>query len=147
MSHVHLITGSTLGGAEYVADHISDHLNDQGITTTIHNEADLSLLDPKQPWLIVCSTHGAGELPDNIQTFHNQLQTATDLSMVKYAIVGLGDSSYDTFCAAAQQLDDTLSQQKAQRICPTFTIDVSQHPVPEEATEIWLSTFQTLLCE
>ncbi|WP_087023651.1 FMN-binding protein MioC [Thaumasiovibrio subtropicus] len=147
MSHLHLITGSTLGGAEYVADHLSDLLNDQGIETSIHNEADLQALDPTQPWLLISSTHGAGELPENIQPFYAQLQASEPLTKLRYAIIGIGDSSYDTFCAAAHQLDDVLSHQQAHRLTPVFTIDVTQVPVPEDEAEAWLSTFLSALCE
>lgn len=38
---IHIITGSTLGGAEYVGDHLSDLLVEQGFETTIHNQPSL----------------------------------------------------------------------------------------------------------
>ncbi|WP_413113682.1 FMN-binding protein MioC [Thaumasiovibrio sp. DFM-14] len=145
--HLHLITGSTLGAAEYVADHINDLLEQHNISATIHNQPDLSQLDPNAPWLLICSTHGAGELPDNIQPFYSQLQQRTDLRPLRYGVIGLGDSNYDTFCAAAYQLDEVLIQGKAARILPQLNIDVSQHPVPEEQVEPWLSTFLSALCE
>nr|WP_086937707.1 FMN-binding protein MioC [Thaumasiovibrio occultus] len=147
MTTLHLLTGSTLGGAEYVADHLSDLFNDQGISTEIHNKPDLDALSSNDPWLIITSTHGAGELPDNIAPFFAQLQNSAARPALQYAIIALGDSSYDTFCAAGFTLDTCLQGLEAQRLCPVLTIDVTQHAVPEEAAEEWLSTFLPLICE
>lgn len=64
---IHIITGSTLGGAEYVGDHLSDLLVEQGFETTIHNQPSLDEIDNQGTWLVITSTHGAG----NIQTIFN----------------------------------------------------------------------------
>ncbi|GAK87193.1 flavoprotein MioC [Vibrio ponticus] len=42
---IHIITGSTLGGAEYVGDHLSDLLVEKGLETTIHNQPNLAEID------------------------------------------------------------------------------------------------------
>ncbi|PSW11685.1 FMN-binding protein MioC [Photobacterium sanctipauli] len=147
MSHITLITGSTLGGAEYVADHLADLLEQDGHSTSIENQAELSQLDQQSVWLVVCSTHGAGEYPDNFLPFVSQLaEQKPDLSKMKYGIVGLGDSSYDTFCAAAKNIDQLLSELGAERIGDRLDIDVSQDPVPEDPAEAWLETWKTHLC-
>lgn len=148
MSHITLITGSTLGGAEYVADHLADLLEQDGHQTDIVNQADLSELSPDTIWLVVCSTHGAGEFPDNIQPFVQQLtEQKPDLSCLKYGVIGLGDSSYDTFCAAAKKLDQQLSELGATRLGERLDIDVSQDPVPEDPAESWLAKWKSTLCE
>ncbi|MGR5130011.1 FMN-binding protein MioC [Photobacterium swingsii] len=146
MSHITLITGSTLGGAEYVADHLAELLEDDNHTTETINRAELSDTPIAGYWLVVCSTHGAGELPDNIQPFMAELATnQADLSQLKYGVIGLGDSSYDTFCAAAKIIDQQLTKQGAQRIGEPLHIDMSQHPVPEDPAENWLTTWKTHL--
>ena len=64
MADITLISGSTLGGAEYVAEHLAEKLEDVGFTTeTLHGPLleDLSL---QGTWLIVTSTHGAGDRPE-----------------------------------------------------------------------------------
>ena len=111
MSHITLITGSTLGGAEYVADHLSDLLEQAGHSTDIINQAELEQLSTDNIWLVVCSTHGAGEFPDNFQPFVEQLTNQhPDLARLRYGVIGLGDSSYDTFCAAARNIDQQLAK-------------------------------------
>ncbi|GAM65411.1 flavoprotein mioC [Vibrio ishigakensis] len=135
---IHLITGSTLGGAEYVADHLSDLLEKQGKETEIHNQPDLAEIPTEGTWLVVTSTHGAGEYPDNIQSFIGQLQdTPPNTQALKFAVIAIGDSSYDTFCAAGKHCYDLLEDIGATPLTDCFTIDVLNHPVPEEAAEEW----------
>jgi len=136
---IHIITGSTLGGAEYVGDHLSDLLVEKGLVTTIHNQPKLEEIPVDGTWLIVTSTHGAGDYPDNIRPFIQALQmTPPNMSKVKYAIIAIGDSSYDTFCAAGKHAYALLEDIGGMPISDCFTIDVLAHSVPEDAVEEWL---------
>ncbi len=138
---IHIITGSTLGGAEYVGDHLSDLLNESSFETTIHNQPALEEVTVEGTWIIVTSTHGAGDYPDNIQPFIKALQnTPPDTKQLKFAVVAVGDSSYDTFCAAGKHAYALLEDIGATPISDCFTIDVQEHPVPEDAAEEWLKT-------
>ncbi|KHT60671.1 FMN-binding protein MioC [Photobacterium gaetbulicola] len=146
MSHITLITGSTLGGAEYVADHLSELLEQAGHSTEIINQAELEQLPTDNIWLVVCSTHGAGEFPDNFQPFVEQLTNQQpDLARLHYGVIGLGDSSYDTFCAAAKNIDQQLAKLGAIRLGERLEIDVSQDPVPEDPAEAWLENWKNSL--
>ncbi|MCX2790818.1 FMN-binding protein MioC [Vibrio sp. Sgm 5] len=136
---IHIITGSTLGGAEYVGDHLSDLLNANGFETTIHNQPELSAIENQGTWLVITSTHGAGEYPDNIQPFIAALQnTPPKMADVKFAVIAIGDSSYDTFCAAGQHAFDLLEDIGATPITDSLKIDVLSYDVPEDAAEVWL---------
>ncbi len=138
---IHIITGSTLGGAEYVGDHLSDLLNESSFETTIHNQPALEEVAVEGTWIIVTSTHGAGDYPDNIQPFIKALQnTPPNTKQLKFAVVAVGDSSYDTFCAAGKHAYALLEDIGATPISDCFTIDVQEHPVPEDAAEEWLKT-------
>ena len=61
-----VISGSTLGGAEYVAEHLEDVLKTQDFSTALFHGPELDDVINENIWLIVTSTHGAGELPDNL---------------------------------------------------------------------------------
>lgn len=136
---IHIITGSTLGGAEYVADHVSDILESKGLETTIHNQPELKNIPADGIWLIITSTHGAGDYPENIQPFIAELQsTPPKTTQLKYAVIGIGDSSYDTFCQAGFHAHSLLEDIGATALNECFTIDVQEYPVPEDAAEEWL---------
>ncbi|GAA3550388.1 FMN-binding protein MioC [Zobellella aerophila] len=141
MSHFTLLVGTTLGNAEDLADHLAERLQDLGHQTVIHTSPQLDhiLIKPDHYLLLICSTHGAGDLPDNIEPFYQQLtQRLPDLSGLKFGAIGLGDSSYDSFCAAIQKLDHQLTRLDAERIGSRLEIDVGQPDLPEQAAERWL---------
>ncbi|OEE12760.1 FMN-binding protein MioC [Aliivibrio fischeri] len=139
MKKVSIITGSTLGGAEYVGDHLADLLEEMDFATDIHNQPNLDDIDTDSLWLLVVSTHGAGDYPDNIKPFIQQLKTVSQpLSSIEFAIVAIGDSSYDTFCAAGKSLQNTLKEHGAIEKYPLLEIDVTQNSIPEEPAELWL---------
>lgn len=86
MADITLISGSTLGGAEYVAEHLAEKLEEAGFTTeTLHGPL-LEDLSASGIWLIISSTHGAGDIPDNLSPFYEALQEQKpDLSAVRLA--------------------------------------------------------------
>ncbi|MDB1122591.1 FMN-binding protein MioC [Vibrio algarum] len=138
---IHIITGSTLGTAEYVGDHLSDVLQENGLATTIHNTPDLKTIPNEGTWLIVTSTHGAGDYPENIQPFINSLlNTPPKMTDVKFAVIAIGDSSYDTFCAAGKHAFNLLEDIGAMAISECLIIDILDHQIPEEPAEEWLNT-------
>ena len=102
--HFEIIVGTMLGASEYVADAIAEKLDASGHTHTIHAEPNLDNINTASIWVVCTSTHGAGELPDNIQPFAKQLESA-DLSTVQAYVIGLGDTSYDTFCFGAKEME------------------------------------------
>lgn len=141
MAHIHLLVGSTLGTAEYLAEHIEEKLVDQGHTVQWHLPAKLAALNAggSDILLVVTSTHGAGDIPDNLQPFARELgEQQPDLSRCHYAVVGLGDSNYDIFCGAARQMEQLLQTCRANRIGQGVEIDVTRFDLPEDAADIWL---------
>ncbi|MGF1722829.1 FMN-binding protein MioC [Vibrio kyushuensis] len=143
---IHIITGSTLGGTEYVGDHIFDHLAAAGVEATVHNHPSIDTIPASGTWVIVTSTHGAGDYPDNIQPFIQALQsTPPKMSDVSFAVIGIGDSSYDTFCCAGKHADHLLADIGANRLCDSLLIDVLNTPVPEDDVDIWLEKHQDQL--
>ncbi|RCU45414.1 MULTISPECIES: FMN-binding protein MioC [Corallincola] len=141
---VQLLVGSMLGATEYVADHAADLLQQAGYSTEI--VIDFNQWRPRddesQRWLICTSTHGAGDLPDNIQPLAEYLlMHRPNLASVKYGVIGLGDSSYDTFCEGSKTLDTVLEDLGAYKVAERLEIDVQETPIPEDAAEAWLPQF------
>lgn len=145
MADITLISGSTLGGAEYVAEHLAEKLEDAGFSTqTLHGPL-LEDLTPAGTWLLVCSTHGAGDIPDNLQPLYSALQQKPDLSQVRFGSVGIGSREYDTFCGAIDKLDAELTACGAKQVGETLRINVLEHDIPEDPAEIWLGSWADLL--
>ncbi|KLN97386.1 FMN-binding protein MioC [Moellerella wisconsensis] len=139
MTKVTLISGSTMGSAEYVAEHIEEELIARGFETEVLHGPELEELPLEGIWIIVCSTHGAGELPDNIQPLAKQINDQQiNLEKVSFGAVGIGSSEYDTFCGAIRTLDTLLQQKGAKRIGDRLEIDVQKHEIPEDPAGEWV---------
>jgi MioC protein len=146
MADITLISGSTLGSAEYVAEHLAEKLEAAGFTTETLHGPELDELTLSGRWLVVSSTHGAGDLPENLQPLLEQIEEQLpDLSQVQFGAVGLGSSEYDTFCGAIQRIDDLLIARGAKRIGDRLEIDVTEHEIPEDPAEEWVKNWINLL--
>ena len=137
-NHYSIFVGTVLGASEYVADALADTIKNNGDSVDIQLTPNLEQANMESTWIICTSTHGAGDLPDNIEPFHKQLQQA-DLSGINAFVVGLGDSSYDTFCFGAMTIENTIKQQGARLLATPLHIDVLQHPIPEDVAVEWLT--------
>lgn len=146
MKKVTLISGSTMGNAEYVTEHLSEILSEGGFETSLHHGPSLNDLPHDGIWLVVTSTHGAGDIPDNLQPFANEISANDlDLSKVKFGAIGIGSSEYDTFCGAIRTLDQKLTEKGAVRLGSTLEIDIQKYDIPEDPAEEWLASWINLL--
>ncbi len=136
--HYSIIVGSMLGASEYVAEALEAEITAKGDTCELHFDPKLSDINKTSTWIVCTSTHGAGELPDNIQPFANDLKN-TDLSETKSYVIGLGDTSYDTFCHGALSIASILKAQGATLLSEPHLIDVLTHPIPEENAVEWFN--------
>ena len=146
MADITLISGSTLGGAEYVAEHLAEKLEDAGFSTeTLHGPL-LEDLPADGVWLLITSTHGAGDLPDNLQPLYDELQEQQpDLSKVRFGAVGIGSREYDTFCGAIEKVEAVVTSCGAKQLGETLKINILDHDIPEDPAEIWLGEWKNLL--
>lgn len=131
-----------MGSAEYVAEHMAEILEELGHETEVQHGPDLDSLPREGLWLVVSSTHGAGDLPENIQPLAEQIESQSpDLSQVQFGSVGIGSSEYDTFCGAIHKLNTLLIDHGAKRIGEPLEIDVQQHEIPEDPAGEWVKTW------
>lgn len=134
---IKIIVGTETGTAEYVADEILELLTENSLDAEVIDQiSDSTLSDlatPEKQSVIICtSTHGAGDVPNNLKKLEQWLQTIPNLEDKKYGVIGLGDSSYDTFCQAATSLDHLLSATKANRIFSPILADAMSDELPED---------------
>lgn len=143
MAEFHLLVGSMLGGTEYVAEIIEEKLQENGHTVMFQSEFERMPSLSTHNWIVISSSHGAGELPDNIQPFSDWLATQPNLSQIRYGLIAIGDSCYDTFCSAGKTLDQQLTQCHAQRQGERLEIDVQKDPIPEDVAIPWIIEWST----
>ncbi|GGP98135.1 FMN-binding protein MioC [Shewanella ulleungensis] len=144
MAKIALLVGTTLGSAEYVADEMAEQLTQINHQTEVFIDPQWEQLGDFTVWIVVSSTHGAGDLPDNIIPFYKQLMlNMPDLTTIQHALCAIGDSSYDTFCQGPEKIIDLLMQCGSKPIVDKIQIDVQQDPVPEEPALAWLTQWQS----
>lgn len=142
MSSVNIIVGSQMGSAEYVAEQLSDALNNQGINSQLHDKPEFNEIDQQNTiWLVCTSTYGAGDYPDNLISFVEQVSQVDDLSHLKYSVIALGDTSYDTYNLAGRNIDALLSQKGAVKVAQRLELNILDEALPEDTALTWLDSW------
>ncbi|MEO7101615.1 MAG: flavodoxin domain-containing protein [Luteolibacter sp.] len=125
---VAILWGSQTGNSEGLGKKLSKALAAKGHKPTLRDMGDVSLedLSASEHVLIITSTYGDGEPPDNAAALHAALHAADApaLSSVNYSVLALGDSSYPDFCKCGRDFDQRLSSLGARCIAPIVECDV-----------------------
>lgn len=125
---VTILWGSQTGNSEGLGKKLSKALTAKGHSPTLRNMADVSPEDLSgvEHLLIITSTYGDGEPPDNAAALHAALhaEDAPSLPSINYSVLALGDSSYPDFCKCGQDFDSRLASLGAQRLTPIVECDV-----------------------
>jgi len=86
-----------------------------------------SLSDETSPIVFICSTTGDGDLPETAFKFWNKLKRLNEdsgfLKKMKYALLGLGDTNYTTFCGGPKQLHKKFQELGAECFYGPFWAD------------------------
>ena len=111
---LNILYASQTGTAEELAHDIHKMAESKNIQSSLFELDDISinkLLEIKK-LMIVTSTTGDGEVPDNGSIFWTELsnQTQIKLNNLKYAVLALGDSSHYDFCNAGKIIDQKLTE-------------------------------------
>jgi MioC protein len=148
MTKIALIVGSVYGGAQYVAEQAEPLLASLGHEVALYEEASLDKVLGFEPdiWLVISSTTGQGDIPDNVFPFFSEVKNRFPLLTGKrFAVIALGDSSYDTFCSAGEQFRELLLEIQGLELAPMLRIDASETLEPETIALPWLTEqFKTL---
>ena len=93
--------------------------------------------------LIVCSTWGDGEQPDNAIDLFDYVEGLgeSDLENMKFSVLALGDTAFDLFCEAGKEWDRILEEKGANRIYGRVDCDVDYEDDAEEWIENVIATF------
>lgn len=146
---VAILSGSVYGTAEDVARHAEHQLKAVGFETWHDPRAQLpQILDfAPEALLVVTSTTGMGELPDNLQPLYFAIRDHLPAwSGLPGGVIALGDSSYgDTFCGGGELVRELYAELGIREVQPMLRLDSSESVTPESDAEPWLAEFMAAL--
>ncbi|TKC19180.1 assimilatory sulfite reductase (NADPH) flavoprotein subunit [Robertmurraya kyonggiensis] len=138
MKDITILFGSQTGNAHGLSKKAGATFKENGFDVTVSamNDFKPNQLKKVSNLLIIVSTHGEGEPPDNAIIFHEFLhgKRAPKLDHVNFSVLSLGDSSYEFFCETGKQFDKRLEELGASRVYPRFDCDLDF----EEPAAEWL---------
>jgi MioC protein len=145
--NIGIFVATMTGLADVCGEEIEAALMAAGLPSDrqLMDSLDAGAFAPYDLLVIVSSTYGHGEIPDNGQMLFEALSGA-DLSGKRFAIFGLGDRTYaDTFCAAGDSWDRLLATSGAQQLVELMRHDASSGTLAEDVAGVWAA--ETLVCQ
>lgn len=137
-----VLYGTESGNTEALADRAVKDAKKRGFKAVMKNMADISPTDlaKEENLLVIVSTWGDGEAPETAIGFHKEFMTA-DLKLdgLRFAVCGLGDTSYEKFCEIGKQFDARLEQMGGKRVSPRADCDVDY----EDTYTSWFASAMT----
>lgn len=123
-----IVYGSQTGNAKALAEQLKQSALTKGFSVELINAADYKVqrLKKETHLIIIVSTHGEGEPPEDAETLHKFVfgKKAPDLSDLNFAVLGLGDSSYEYFCQTGKDFDSQLEKLGGKRLFDRIDCDV-----------------------
>lgn len=125
---VTILYGSQTGNGRGVAKALAEKAQSQGYVVNLASMGEYNVRQLKQEavLLLVVSTHGEGEAPDDAIELHKFLASkrAPKLDNLHYSVLALGDSSYEFFCQTGKDFDTRLAALGAKSLLPLIECDV-----------------------
>ena len=128
---VMILVGSQSGNCESLADMTAKlaglgHLNAE---IKLMDSATVDDFSAHSRLLIICSTWGEGEMPDNAQTLWDAtVASKVDLSGLNFTVCALGDTTYEFYCQSGKDWDSRLEEMGARRVYERVDCDVDYEP-------------------
>jgi sulfite reductase (NADPH) flavoprotein alpha-component len=121
-----VVWASQTGFAQQLAERSAESLRAAGHSTRLRalDQVDTALLQNTRKTLFIVSTTGEGDPPDHALAFLSRVMPQpAALPQLQYAVLALGDRTYDHYCAFGHQLDDWLREHAAQALFDIVEVD------------------------
>ncbi|WP_309381361.1 sulfite reductase subunit alpha [Cerasicoccus frondis] len=132
-----ILYGTQTGNAETLASEAAQSAAAHGLKAQVKGMDEIAVesLQDCERLLIITSTYGEGEMPDNAQALWESINAESfSLEKVNFAVLGLGDTSYDLFCQAAKDWERRLEELGAKKLTERVDCDLDY----EEPFAEWL---------
>jgi sulfite reductase (NADPH) flavoprotein alpha-component len=142
---VTVLFGSQTGNSQRLAKALASKLEGRGFQVTLSSMSNFKTNSIKKinNLLLLVSTHGEGDPPDNALPFYEFLfsKRAPKLEDLRYSVLSLGDSSYEFFCKTGKDFDQRLEELGSTRITPRTDCDLDY----DEPADAWMESVLTSL--
>lgn len=134
-----VLFGTDTGNSKELAGQLAEAVRPHGIEVKVVDMADYKprALKDEQDLIVVTATHGEGDPPPNAIGFFEFLEgrKAPKLPGVRFAVLALGDSTYEHYCSAGRQVDERLAALGAERLADRVECDVDY----EDDAAAWIA--------
>ena len=142
-----IVYGTQTGNSEAMAEEAAVAAKKYGMAPKVIDMGDIELAKFAQTEriLLVTSTYGEGEMPDNAQIIWEEINAkdAPKFENTFFSVLALGDTSYDQFCEAGIQWDTRLAALGATRVTERVDCDVDY----EDLAMGWIEKVMPIITE
>lgn len=133
-----ILFGTESGNAEFAAEDMAAEVTQRDVEVVDMTDFDVADFDSENLYLVICSTHGEGDLPSGATPLFKALEAeAPDLSGIQYAMFGLGDSSYEHYSKGSEHINSKLTELGATRVGVYGRHDAHTGTLPNDAAVKW----------
>ena len=149
----YLLYGSQTGNAESISkdfsELLSEKIGDECVCKCLNDVKTVDLKEIASIVLIVCSTTGNGDAPENAESWWRSVKLRSapkdKFEGVPFAVLGLGDTNYDKFCCLGKGIDKRLNELGGKRVLGLKCADEATDL--EEVVEAWKEEIAKIVIE